>query len=165
MRGLAARGVAVPPGIAIPESQDEWYVLLHAVSDPRWREQLVEELRPEYFTVPAYAEFFERLVRLHAERSDGVEERLASIEDTELQRVLARLEALRGRADEGFELSDKAFRESLQRIHEDALERGVHVRTAIPTGDVLEDTLERQRLRREIAPGPFGGKRPRGGSR
>jgi hypothetical protein len=76
--------------------------------------------------------------------------------------VLARLEALRGRQDEGFELSDKALRESLQRIHEDALERGVHERRTEPTGDVLEDTLERQRVRKEIAPGRFGSRRPRG---
>jgi DNA primase len=156
-----ARG-STPPGIALPESQDEWYVLLHAVSEARWREQLVEELRPEYFTVPAYAEFFDRLTRLHAEGAEDVEARLAAREDSELQRVLARLEALRGRQDEGFELSDKAFRESLQRIHEDALERGVHALKAVPTGDVLEDSLERQRLRKEIAPGRFGGRRPRG---
>lgn len=153
---------STPPGIALPESQDEWYALLHAVSEARWREQLVEELRPEYFAVPAYAEFFARLAGLHAEGAADVEARLAAREDSELQRVLARLEALRGRQDEGFELSDKAFRESLQRIHEDALERGVHARNATPTGDVLEDTLERQRLRKEMAPGRFGGRRPRG---
>lgn len=156
------RGPGTPPGIALPESQDEWYVLLHAVSEPRWLEQVVEECRPEYFTVPAYAEFFTRLAELHADGKGDVEERLQAHGDAQLQRVLARLEALRGHQEEGFELSDKALRESLQRIHEDALERGVHERRTESTGDVLEDTLQRQRVRKEIAPGRFGGRRPRG---
>jgi DNA primase len=150
-----------PPGISLPESQDEWYVLLHAVSEPRWLDQLVEECRTEYFTVPAYAEFFSRLAQLHAEGKGDVEEALRSAADAELQRVMARLEALRGRQEEGFELSDKAFRESLNRIHEDALARGVHERRTESTGDVLEDTLRRKLVRNEIAPGPFGGRRPR----
>jgi DNA primase len=162
--GLAQRkpGQGTPSGIALPESQDEWYVLLHAVSEPRWLDQVIEECRPEYFSVPAYAEFFSRLAALHADGIGNVEERLRAHGDADLQRVLARLEALRGRQDEGFELSDKALRESLQRIHEDALERGVHERRTEPTGDVLEDTLERQRVRKEIAPGRFGSRRPRG---
>jgi hypothetical protein len=137
-------------------------VLLHAVSDPRWLEQVVEELRPEYFTVPAYADFFTRLTQLHAEGAEDIEGRLRARDDSDLQRVLARLEALRGRQDEGFELSEKALRESLQRLHEAALERGVHERGAEPTGDVLEDSLQKQRVRREIAPGRFGSRRPRG---
>jgi DNA primase len=153
---------ATPPGVALPESQEEWYVLLHAVSEPRWLDQVVEELKPEYFTVPAYADFFTRLAQLHADGVEEVEERLRASGDADLQRVLARLEALRGRQDEGFELSDKALRESLQRLHEDALERGVHERGGEPTGDVLEDSLQKQRVRREIAPGRFGSRRPRG---
>ena len=136
-------------------------MLLHAVSEPRWLDQLVEECRTEYFTVPAYAEFFSRLAQLHAEGKGDVEEALRSAADAELQRVMARLEALRGRQEEGFELSDKAFRESLNRIHEDALARGVHERRTESTGDVLEDTLRRKLVRNEIAPGPFGGRRPR----
>ncbi len=151
-----------PSGISLPESQDEWYVLLHAVSEPRWLDQLVEECRAEYFTVPAYAQFFSRLVQLHADGRGDVEEALRSAADAELQRVMARLEALRGAREDGLELSDKAFRESLNRIHEDAFARGVHERRTESTGDVLEDTLERQRVRKEIAPGPFGGRRPRG---
>jgi DNA primase len=150
-----------PPGISLPESQDEWYVLLHAVSEPRWLDQLVEECRAEYFTVPAYAEFFSRLAQLHADGKGDVGEALRSAADAELQRVMARLEALRGRQEQGFELSDKAFRESLNRIHEDALARGVHERRTESTGDVLEDTLRRKLVRNEIAPGPFGGRRPR----
>ena len=150
-----------PPGISIPESQDEWYVLLHAVSEPRWLDQLVEECRAEYFTVPAYAEFFSRLAQLHADGRGDVEEALRSAADAELQRVMARLEALRGTQEQGFELSDKAFRESLNRVHEDALARGVHERRTESTGDVLEDTLRRQLTRKEIAPGPFGARRPR----
>lgn len=153
-------GPRTPAGISLPESQDEWYALLHAVSEPRWLDQVVEECRPEYFTVPAYAEFFKRLVELRAEGPDDVGERLSAHGDADIQRVLARLEALRGRQDEGFELSEKALRESLQRIHEDALERGVHERKTEATGDVLEDTLQRQRVRKEIAPGRFG-RRPR----
>jgi DNA primase len=156
------QGPRAPAGISLPESQDEWYALLHAVSEPRWLDQVVQECRPEYFTVPAYADFFRRLVELHADGSDDVGERLRAHGDADLQRVLARLEALRGRQDEGFELSEKALRESLQRIHEDALERGVHERKTEATGDVLEDTLQRQRVRKEIAPGRFGGRRPRG---
>jgi DNA primase len=155
-------GVRMPPGISLPESQDEWYALLHAVSEPRWLGEVVQGCRPEYFTVPAYAEFFKRLVELHAAGAEDVEERLRALGDAELQRVLARLEALRGHQEEGFELSEKALRESLQRIHEDALERGVHERRTEATGDVLEDTLQRQRVRKEIAPGRFGGRRPRG---
>ena len=150
-----------PPGISLPESQDEWYVLLHAVSEPRWLDQLVEECRPEYFTVPAYAEFYSRLAELHADGQGDVGEALRSAADKELQRVMARLEALRGTQEQGFELSDKAFRESLNRIHEDALARGVHERRTESTGDVLEDSLRRKRMRKEIAPGPFGGRRPR----
>lgn len=161
-RAEKQRRLGTPAGIALPESQDEWYVLLHAVSEPRWLDQVVEECRAEYFTVPAYAEFFARLAQLHADGVEDVEEHLRARGDSELQRVLARLEALRGRQEEGFELSDKALRESLQRIHEDALEHGVHERGTEPTGDVLEDTLQRQRVRREIAPGRFGGRRPRG---
>ena len=150
-----------PPGIALPESQDEWYVLLHAVSEPRWLDQMVEECRAEYFTVPAYAEFFSRLAQLHADGRGDVEEALRSAADAELQRVMARLEALRGAQEQGFELSDKAFRESLNRIHEDALARGVHERRTESTGDVLEDTLRRQQVRKEVVPGPFGSRRPR----
>lgn len=156
------RHPTTPSGIHLPESQDEWYALLHAVSEPRWLDQVVEECRPEYFTDPAYAEFFTRLARLHADGEGDVEERLRARGDSEMQRVLARLEALSGLQDEGFELSEKALRESLQRIHEDALERGVHEKRTEPTGDVLEDTLLRQRVRREIAPGRFGSRRPRG---
>ncbi|CAN5879756.1 hypothetical protein BH20GEM1_BH20GEM1_06240 [soil metagenome] len=155
-------GPRMPPGISLPESQDEWYALLHAVSQPRWLDEVVEGCRPEYFTVPAYAEFFKRLVELHAAGAEDVEERLRALGDAELQRVLARLEALRGHQEEGFELSEKALRESLQRIHEDALERGGHERGTEATGDVLEDTLQRQRVRKEIAPGRFGGRRQRG---
>jgi DNA primase len=151
----------VPPGIALPESQDEWYVLLHAVSEPRWLDQVVEECRAEYFTVPAYAEFFSRLAQLHADGRGDVGEALRSAGDAGLQRVMARLEALRGEQEQGFELSDKALRESLNRLHEDALARGVHERRTEITGDVLEDSLRRQRMRQEIAPGPFGGRRPR----
>jgi hypothetical protein len=136
-------------------------VLLHAVSEPRWLDQVVEECRAEYFTVPAYAEFFSRLAQLLADGRGDVEEALRSAADAELQRVMARLEALRGAQDQGFELSDKAFRESLNRIHEDALARGVHERRTESTGDVLEDTLRRQQMRKEIAPGPFGSRRPR----
>jgi DNA primase len=162
-RPVAKRGPGkTPPGISLPESQDEWYVLLHAVSEPRWLDQMVEECRAEYFTVPAYAEFFTRLAELHADGRGDVEEALRSAADKELQRVMARLEALRGAQEQGFELSDKAFRESLNRIHEDALARGVHARRTESTGDVLEDSLRRQRTRKEIAPGPFGGRRPRG---
>lgn len=161
-RPVAGRRRAnAPPGISIPESQDEWYVLLHAVSEPRWLDQLVEECRAEYFTVPAYAEFFSRLAQLHAEGRGDVGEALRSAADADLQRVMARLEALRGRQEQGFELSDKAFRESLNHIHEDALARGVHERRTESTGDVLEDSLRRKMMRKEIAPGPFGGRRPR----
>jgi len=148
--------------IALPENQNEWYTLLHAVSEPRWLGQVVEECRPEYFSVPAYAEFFRRLAELRAAGVEEIGEHLITTGDRELLSVLARLEALRGEVEKGFELSDKALRESLQRIHEDALGRGVHERRVEPTGDVLEDSMERQRVRREIAPGRFGGRRPRG---
>jgi len=156
------RRPATPAGIALPESQDEWYALLHAVSEPRWLEQVVDGCRPEYFTVPAYGQFFRRLAELRAEGVHDIGEHVVTGGDPEMLGVLARLEALRGEVEKGFELSDKALRESLQRIHEDALERGVHERRVEPTGDVLEDMVERQRVRREIAPGRFGTRRPRG---
>jgi DNA primase len=161
-RPAKTRRRAIPGEIALPESQDEWYALLHAVSDPRWLEQVVTECRPEYFSVAAYAALFNRLSELVDRGVEDVADHLARAGDSETLSVLARLEALRGEVEKGFELSDKALRESLQRIHEDALERGVHERRIEPTGDVLEDTVERQRLRREIAPGRFGARRPRG---
>ena len=135
--------VATPPGIALPESQDEWYVLLHAVSEPRWLEQVVEECRAGVLHGPGLRGVL-RASRRSSTRTGGDDRgaALRSRGDTELQRVLARLEALRGRQDEGFELSDKAFRESLSRIHEDALERGVHERRTESTGDVLEDSIQ-----------------------
>ncbi|HUF89169.1 MAG TPA: DNA primase [Gemmatimonadota bacterium] len=161
-RPARPRGPSTPAGIALPESQDEWYALLHAVSEPRWLEQVIDGCRPEYFTVPVYEQFFRRLADLRAEGVREIGEHVATGGDPEMLGVLARLEALRGEVEKGFELSDKALRESLQRIHEDALERGVHERRVEPTGDVLEDMVERQRVRREIAPGRFGTRRPRG---
>ncbi|MDX1622406.1 MAG: DNA primase [Gemmatimonadota bacterium] len=165
-RSRPPRGRFAGSGIRLPERQDERYLLLHAVTDVGWLEELVERCRPEYFTVEAYAGLFERLAELREERGGEAIETLRTSGDPEIQAVLARVEMLRGEmargSEEEFELSDRTFRESLERILQRALERGVLESDVEPTGDPLVDALKRREARRRIAPGRFGA---RGGPR
>jgi len=140
------------PGVELPEAQEERYVLLHAVTDERWLRQLVEACRAEFFSVPAYAEFFRVLTELAStDRAELVEEIRAS-PDPRVQTVLARIEMLRADDDGEFELSERTFQESLRRLHEGALDRGA-IASAEPTGDILVDTLRRREQRRRLTRG------------
>lgn len=156
------RGRFAAPGVRLPESQDERYLLLHAVTAPEWLDELVERCRPEYFEVEEYAAFFRRLVALLGEGGEDAVEGLRTSDDPVVQRVLARIEMLRGGEPEGFELSSRTFRECLERVLDGALERGLIETGGEPSGDVLVDTLRRRDLRRRLAPGRFGGRKAAG---
>lgn len=140
-------GAGLPRGIAAPEVQDERYVLLHALAEGRWLEEAREILAPEFFQVEAYAEMFRRLGEGPPEAAG---ELLAASEDPAVQRVLAELEVWR--EEQGFPLSDEAFRDSLRRLQLKAVERGV-LPDLRPTGEPLVDAVHRSRLRREIRRG------------
>lgn len=136
----AARAT-VPP-------QDERYVLLHAASDDRWLGDAVRIVQPEFFTVPEYAAFFQRLAA--GVDAPGVRERLERSADAGDARVIAELELWR--EETGFPLSDDAFEDSLERLLLKAVERGV-LPSFEPSGKRLQDALRRQELEREIRRG------------
>ncbi len=136
-----------PRGILAPEVQDERYVLLHALAEDRWLAEASEVVAAEFFQVAAYADVFRRL-REGPPTAAG--ERLASSDDPAIQRVLAELQVWR--EEQGFPLSDEAFRDSLRRLQLKAVERGV-LPELQPTGEPLADAVDRSRLRREIRRG------------
>ncbi|MDX1661725.1 MAG: DNA primase [Gemmatimonadota bacterium] len=151
--------------LRLPEHQNERYLLLHAVADPRWLEALAGTVRPEWFEVESYGRFYERLLSLHDERGGEALEALRTSGEADVQRVLARVEMLRGEEQWGFELSDKTFQESVQRILERALERGLlELEDARPTGDPLVDALKRKELRRSLSPDRIAARKPAGGA-
>lgn len=156
--GARGRGRAGFTGeVRLPEDQNERYLLLHAVADPKWLEALSGIVRAEWFEVESYAGFYRRLLRLHDERGADALETLRTIDDAEIHGVLARVEMLRGHEESGFELSDRTFQESVQRILERALERGaLEFEDARPTGDPLVDALQRKALKSRLSPGRFG---------
>ena len=141
--------VPSPRGVVPPQIQDERYVLLHAVHDPRWLEEAVAACRPGYFTVEAYARFFERLAAVAAEDPAEAGERLRRSAEPADQRVLAELELWR--ETQGFELTVDAFRDSVRSLQRKALERGL---LPVPTtGDPLLDAVGRRDMGREIERG------------
>lgn len=156
-KAVQPRGHFAQPGLRMPESQEERYVLLHAVTDLRWLDALLDGGRAAWFEVEPYAELFRRLAALRAERGEEALEVLRGSPDPFVQGVLARVEMLRGDEEEGFELSERTFQESLQRLWEGALDRGILEGGEMPTGDVLVDTLRRHELKRRRAPGRLGG--------
>jgi len=146
--------VPAPKGVVPPQVQDERYVLLHAVYDPRWLAEAVTACRMEYFTMPAYARLFDRLSALALDDPAEAGERLRNSDDPEDQRVLAELEAWRG--EQGFELTVDAFRDSVRRLQRKALDRGI---LPVPTtGDPVQDAMRRRESAREIERGrpPLG---------
>lgn len=160
-----ARRTGFTGELHLPEDQNERYLLLHAVADPKWLEALAGTVRPEWFEVESYAAFYTRLLRLREERGTDVLEALRTSDDAEVQRVLARVEMLRGQEERGFELSDKTFQESVQRILERALDRGLlELEDARPTGDPLIDALQRKELKRRLSPGRFASAPGEGGA-
>jgi DNA primase len=153
-------GVGAPRGIIPPETQDERYVLLHAVHDPRWLAEVRETCRPEFFTVPGYAAFFAQLSAGGPE-ADDAPGRIRRSADPGLQRVLAELEIWR--EEQGFPLSDESFHDSLLKVLLKAVERGV-LPDYEPTGEPLTDALRRRELERSIRRGRLGGALPDGSS-
>jgi len=149
VRRRAAGARQAPAGRApLPRVQDERYVLLHALEDGRWREEAVAEVEPAYFTVREYGEVFRRIA--DAEPGDEeVADRLARATESGVARVAAELELWR--EEQGVQLSDEAFRDSLRRMLTKALERGVL--DPAPEGKALEDALRRRRLARDIQRG------------
>ncbi|CAN5176894.1 hypothetical protein BH18GEM1_BH18GEM1_11310 [soil metagenome] len=140
-----------PGSIVTPQIQDERYVLLHAIHDSRWLAEAREGCRPEFFTVPDYERFFERL----DDGSPDVGEAAARIrrsDDPVLQRVLAELEMWRD--GQGFPLSEESFRDSLRRLLLKAMERGV-LPEFEATGERLTDALRRREIKRDILRGRF----------
>jgi DNA primase len=133
-----------PRGIVPPEVQDERYVLLHALAEERWLEEAREQVAPGFFQVKPYADAFRRLA---AEDPARATERLLASDDATLLRVLAELEVWR--EEQGFPLSDEAFRDSVRRLQLKAVERGL-LPELQPTGEPLTDAVERSRLRRDI---------------
>jgi len=132
----------------LPRVQDERYLLLHALEDRRWREEAVAEVDPEFFTVTEYGEVFRRI----ADAEPGDEElgdRLAGATESGVARVAAELELWR--EEQGVQLSDEAFRDSLRRMLTKALERGIL--DPAPEGKGLENALRRRKLAREIQRG------------
>ena len=136
-----------PRGIVAPEVQDERYVLLHVLAEDRWLAESKAVVTPEFFHVRAYADAYRRLTE---GPPAGARERLVSSADPDIQRVLAELEVWR--EEQGFPLSDEAFRDSLRRLQLKAVERGL-LPELRPTGELLADAVERSRLRREIRRG------------
>ncbi len=146
--GPAARTPA-PRGVVPPQIQDERYVLLHSVHDPRWLEEAIAGCRPEYFTVEAYAAFFQRLAAAGEEDLAEAGERVRRSSDPDDQRVLAELELWR--EAQGFQLTMDAFRDSVRSLQRKALERGL---LPVPTtGDPLLDAVGRRAVEREIGRG------------
>ncbi|MGH7570545.1 MAG: DNA primase [Gemmatimonadota bacterium] len=143
----APAGGRSPRGIVPPEVQDERYLLLHALAGEHWLAEAKQAVAPEFFQVTAYADVFRRLAD---SPSTAAGERLVSSEDPAIQRVLAELEVWR--EEQGFPLSDEAFRDSLRRLQLKAVERGV-LPELQPTGEPLADAVDRSRLRREIRRG------------
>jgi DNA primase catalytic core len=138
-----------PQGVLPPQVQDERYVLLHAVHDPRCLDEAVTACRREYFTVDAYTRFYDRLRASAAVDRDETGERLRSSHDPEDHRVLAELEAWRG--EQGFELSVEAFRDSVRSLQLKALNRGI---PPVPTtGDPVLDATRRREMERELVRG------------
>jgi hypothetical protein len=127
-----------------PEVQDERYVLLHALAEERWLEEARAQVAPEFFQVAPYADAFRRLAEGEAARAA---ERLLASDDVTLLRVLAELEVWR--QEQGFPLSDEAFRDSVRRLQLKAVERGL-LPELRPTGEPLADAVDRSRLRRDI---------------
>jgi DNA primase len=133
-----------PRGIVPPEVQDERYVLLHALAEERWLEEAREQVAPEFFQVEPYADAFRRLAEGEPARAA---ERLLASDDATVLRVLAELEVWR--EEQGFPLSDEAFRDSVRRLQLKAVERGL-LPELRPTGEPLADAVDRSRLRRDI---------------
>ena len=133
-----------PHGIVPPEVQDERYVLLHALAEERWLEEARAQVAPEFFQVAPYADAFRRLAEGEAARAA---ERLLASDDVTLLRVLAELEVWR--QEQGFPLSDEAFRDSVRRLQLKAVERGL-LPELRPIGEPLADAVDRSRLRRDI---------------
>jgi DNA primase catalytic core len=148
--------VPAPKGIVPPQIQDERYVLLHAIHDPRWLEEAVAACRPEFFTVEAYGRLFDRLSEAAIENLAEAGERLRNSPDPVDQRVLAELELWR--EAHGFQLTVDAFRDSVRSLQLKALERGI---LPVPTtGDPLRDALRRQENAREIGRGRLPSNEP-----
>ena len=133
-----------PRGIVPPEVQDERYVLLHALAEERWLEEARQQVAPAFFQVETYADAFRRLAEGEPARAA---ERLEASDDATVLRVLAELEVWR--EEQGFPLSDEAFRDSVRRLQLKAVERGL-LPELRPTGEPLADAVERSRLRRDI---------------
>jgi DNA primase len=141
--------VPAPRGVVPPQIQDERYVLLHAVHDPRWLEEAAAACRPAFFTVEPYARFFERLTAAAARDAGEAGERIRNSANADDQRVLAELELWR--EAQGFDLTVDAFRDSVRSLQRKALERGL---LPVPTtGDPLIDAVGRRDVEREIARG------------
>ncbi|HUP19826.1 MAG TPA: DNA primase [Gemmatimonadota bacterium] len=166
----AGGGTGFPRGrfahpVRLPETEDERYLVLHAVTDLQWLDTLIELCRPEYFDNEENAALFRRLAELRAERGDEAIDVLRTSPDPLVHRVLARAEMVM-REEAGFELSDRTFHESLRRIRERAVERGKLQLDMEATGDVVADALTRRELKRRLTPGRVGPVRrdgPRGG--
>lgn len=155
-RRKSSRRTGFTGELQLPENQNERYLLLHAVADPKWLEALSSIVRPGWFEVESYAEFYRRLLRLRDERGADALEALRTSDDARIQNALARVEMFRGQEDRGFELSDKTFQESLQRILERAFDRGLlDLDDARPTGDPLVDALQRKEMKRRLSPERF----------
>jgi hypothetical protein len=133
-----------PRGIVPPEVQDERYVLLHALAEERWLEEAREQVAPAFFQVEPYADAFRRLAEGEPSRAA---ERLLASDDASVLRVLAELEVWR--EEQGFPLSDEAFRDSVRGLQIKAVERGL-LPELRPTGEPLADAVERSRFRRDI---------------
>ncbi|MFN2421525.1 MAG: DNA primase [Gemmatimonadota bacterium] len=143
-----ARATA-PKGVVLPQIQEERYVLLHAVHDPRWLAEAVAACRPEFFSVEAYRRFFERLCAVAAEDPEEAGEWMRRSAERDDQRVLAELEHWRDA--QGFELTQDAFRDSVRRLQLKALERGL---LPVPsTGDPLYDAVKRGEIERDLLRG------------
>ena len=97
-----------------------------------------------FFQVESYADAIQRLPPGEPTRAA---ERLLASEDATVLRVLAELEVWR--EEQGFPLSDEAFRDSVRRLQLKAVERGL-LPELQPTGEPLADAVERSRVRREI---------------
>lgn len=139
--------------VRVEGSQHEHILLIHAVTDVKWLDQLRTVVEPEWFENEAYRRFFVRLGEWRDERGEEALERLRTTEDAGIVRGLARIETLRARREWGFEVSQKAFDDSLQRVLDRAFERAAdRAPDAGDAGDALDRVVRRRELKRGLSP-------------
>lgn len=146
--------------LKVREPQHEHILLIHAVTDAKWLEQLREVVEPEWFESELHRRFFVRLMEWSEGRGEDALERLRTTDDAEIVQGLARIETLRSQPEWAFEVSQKAFDDSLKRVLDRAFERAARRGSGATEGDDPLDRVVRHReLKRRLSPRELDGLR------